>query len=460
MHNIIQKLNTLEQESGKLAKVELLKDYLKDEKFRIFIEMTLDETLHYNIKKLPQGVTVRNNPDFWDLIDYLIFLSKKQGANMQEKRELASFCVDDDWEKVIIKIINKDLKCGVGPKLINKAVPGSITIFPYLGCCTSKKKQNLNFPAYCQEKEDGLFVNIFHAKNKTSYFTRNGNELVFPEDGLKDQIIRNFPKTDQPLVYMGELRIRIDGKYLPRKTGNGIVNKALKKNQTMSEGESLKVHFICWDVVPETDFWLYEYARHYSERFNSLNFLQHTKASRCHLVKTKIIDSFPEAQEWAQKIIADKGEGVIVKNFDATWSDVHSTVQIKLKAGDLGIDDERECELKVIDWYYGKEGTKFENCLGGLVCSSEDCLLETNIGGGFSEQDRGFIGWTEDRKPIIQPDISYWISDRYVDEIITAGFNEVIKAKTSKKHSLFSGRFKEIRHDRKEADTLEKIKEQ
>jgi len=67
---------------------------------------------------------------------------------------------------------------------------------------------------------------------------------------------------------------------------------------------------------------------------------------------------------------------------------------------------------------------------------------------------------SDEKEPIIIDTFETWVDNTYLDEIITAGFNEVIKAKTSKKHSLFSARFKEIRHDRREADTLERIKEQ
>lgn len=462
MKNIVEMLDTLANEPGKLAKVDLLKTYMQDEQFRIVVEMALDETLHYNINKLPQNVIRNSQPDFDSLMDYLYFLSSKQGATKKEKIALAAFAVDSDWERIITLIIKKDLKCGCRAKLINKAYPGSITEIPYCGCKTSKHMKSINLPAFAQIKEDGLFANIFCNPRKITYMSRNGNEFIFPEDSLSREIEKYFPKYEQTMVYMGEFRIKVDGKWLPRKTGNGIVNKALKKNQTMLETESVKVHFICWDIIPETDFWEIKCDTVYSDRFKKLEFLKDIDSTRIKLSETRIIDDVKEAQDWAVKLIDNvEEEGVIIKNFNSLWKHAHVPSQIKLKAGDLGLlGKERECELKIVEWYFGKEDTKFENCLGGLVCQSEDGLLEVRVGGGYSQFQRGFLGWDENNKPKIIEDFNYWVEAEYMDKIITCRFNEVIKAKTSKKHSLFSSRFIEIRDDKTIADTLKYIQEE
>ncbi len=461
MKNIVDKLLQVKKESSKLAKVELLKEFLEDENFRIVVELALDETMHYNISKLP-NVTLRESKgfqtDFDNLVDYLSFLSSKQGATKIEKEWLAEFAFDSDWEHIIKCIITKDLKCGAGAKLINQAVPDTLSIFPYMRCSTSSKSGTLEYPAFFQTKEDGLFANVVYNKNKVSFLSRNGNEFIFPEDSLTNDIKWYYPEDTETNVYMGEFRIRIDGKWLPRKTSNGIINKALKKNQTMAIKESKKVHFICWDVVPVKEFWKGECNTPYKERFEKLSFLDHLGETRNHLSSTIVINDFAEGQEHAMKLIEEGEEGGIVKNFKATWKNTTSTEQIKLKAGDLGIENERECELDVVSWYYGKIGTKYENCLGGLICVSSDDQLETKIGGGFSDEDRGFLGWNG-TSPIAIENFEGWVEERYLNRIITTRFNEVIKAKTSKKHSLFSARYVEVRSDKNQADDLQYIKD-
>lgn len=461
MKSIVDKLTQVKCETSKLAKVELLRGFLEDENFRIVVEMALDETMHYNISKLPvvPKTDMRSfDTEFDSLIDYLSFLSDKQGATVAMKKHLAGFAFDSDWEHVIRCIITKDLDCGAGAKLVNQAVPDTINIFPYMRCSTSSKWNSLVYPCFFQTKEDGLFANVFHNKNKTSFLSRNGNEFIFPEDSLLRDINKYYPEESETMVYMGEFRIKIDGKYLPRKTSNGIVNKALKKNQTMGVNESKNVHFICWDVIPAKAFWECSYHMPYIERFKKLSFLQCCGETRNHLSKTMVINSFAEGQELALKLIADGEEGGVVKNYEATWKNTTSTEQIKLKAGDLGVDDERQCELKVVDWYSGKPNSKYEKCLGGLICASSDDTLETRIGGGFSNEDRGFLGW-DNITPKVINDFQTWVCDKYVGRVITVRFNDVIKAKTEKKYSLFSARFVEVRQDKNQADTLQYIKD-
>lgn len=464
MEDITEKLIKIKREPSKLAKVALLEDYLEDENFRIVVELALDETMHYNISKLPTNVAPKESKgfqtDFDDLVDYLIFLSGKQGATKIEKEWLAEFAFNEHWAHIIKCIITKDLKCGAGAKLINQAVPDTVSIFPYMRCSVSAKKDSLVYPAFFQTKEDGLFTDIMDNVNKTSFLSRNGNEFIFPEDSLLKEIRKYFPPNIQTNAYMGEFRVMLNGKWLPRKTSNGIVNKALKKNQTMSVGESQKVHFICWDVVPAKEFWEGAYDVPYIDRFDKLSFLKNVdENSRVHLSETTVINSFKEGQNLALNLISLGEEGGIVKNFKATWKNTTSTEQIKLKAGDLGIDDERECELLVVDWYYGKPGSKYENCLGGLICVTSDSLLETRIGGGFSDDDRGFLGWNDFMETKVIQNFEEWIEEKYLGKIITARFNEVIKAKTSKKHALFSARFVEVRTDKNKADTLDYIQE-
>ena len=461
METIVNNLFRLKKEPSKIAKVNLLKEFLKEENFRIVVELALDETMHYNISKLlsnkPKKFT-NFETEFSNLVSFLTFLSEKQGATQKEKAWLTEFAFDKNWEHVIKCIITKDLKCGVGAKLVNQAVEDTVTIFPYMRCSTSSKKDSIEYPAYVQVKENGLFVNIVYNKNKMTFLSRNGNEFIFPEQSFETEIKKYFPSTLKTNVYMGEFRVQIDGKWLPRKTSNGIVNKALKKNQTISTGESIRIHFICWDVIPLKDFWEGKCDIPYKERFKKLSFLSGIKNARVHLSKTWIINSFSEAQNIALELIENGEEGSIIKNFKAIWKNTTSTEQIKLKAGDLGIDNEQECELKVIDWYYGKPDSKYKNCLGGLICISSDDELETRIGSGFSDEDRGFLGW-DSTTPKVVKNFEDWMNEKYKNKIVTIRFNEVIKAKTSKKHALFSARFIEIREDKKIADSLQYIKD-
>jgi len=111
MQSILEKLNKLQSDSSTSNKVTMLNSFLDDESFRMIVEMALDETLHYNIKKLPKTKEVING-SFDEIIDCLYNLSEKQGATQIEKQRLANLCINDTWREVILRVLNKDLRCG------------------------------------------------------------------------------------------------------------------------------------------------------------------------------------------------------------------------------------------------------------------------------------------------------------------------------------------------------------
>ncbi len=462
MKTILEKLATLKKTKSTLAKMDLLKTYLNDDLFRMVVEMALDGNLHYNIQKLPKASPHATTPYDWEnLSNYLYNLAQKQGASNTEKQLLADMCSSPEAREVVLKILNKDLSCGVGPGLINQVIPDCLTIYPYMRCSTSAAAKNVSYPAYFQNKEDGLFLNIFVFSNRVEYKTRNGNDLIFPEKSREEEILATFPVDER--VYMGEARIKgKNGKWLSRKISNGIVNKALKKNQTMQIHESQSIHFILWDSVTMEEFRLGKSMVPYKTRLKYIEWLNTEGNSEyIHLSETQVVYSFKEAQDLAiEKIAID--EGGVLKDMEAIWFDGTSTKQIKLKAGDLGIEGaERECELRVTEIYFGKQGSKYENFLGGLMCESEDGELNTNIGGGFSDEQRLFPGFDDNGeiKPHDTEQIMDKLEEMYVGKIITVRFNEIIRDGKGNKPRLFLARFLEVRHDKNKADTLKQIEE-
>lgn len=471
MDNILDKLNTLKRTAKITDKQELIKEYIEDEDFRIVVELALDGTLHYNTTVLPPrqlGITGQDDTgDFNELIDFLHYLAGNQGANKKDKQDLSNLCINDTWRDIVIRILKKDLKCKVHGRLINKVVPGFVSIMPYMRCSHVKRIDRVRYPAMVQNKEDGVFVNIFRYKTHIKCLSRNGNEYIFPENSIENELLDRLPYDEaQQMVYMGEFRVKYGDDWLPRKTSNGIVNKALKKNQSISLQDSTKVHFICWDAVPMKDFWEGECSTPYTDRFDSIQYLgmsstDNTIIYKCHLCYTEYVDSEIEAIAFANKQVQIGEEGAVLKDCQSNWANKTHKRIIKLKSGAMGDGKERECELRVVGFYAGKKGSKYEHCLGGLSCESEYGDLETNIGSGLSDEERFFTGF-DDEGNIIDPD---WdkaydlIDEKFMHKIITVRFNEMIEDKKGSKPRLFLARYIEIRDDKNDADTVNYIEE-
>ncbi len=466
MHELCKKLDELKSTSSNLDKTSLLKTFLQDDNFRFLVELTLDESMQYNIKQLPIIPTEnkKRKSNFEELIEFLYFLSEKQGASKKEKEELSSFCINKYWERIIKCIISKNLGCGVASRMINKIEPGLLTIYPYMRYSDIEKLKHIKYPAYNQKKEDGLFINKFvnYANQSVKDRTRNGNEIILPEYGIENAILSiEFPfDPTETQVFMGEYRVKVRDKWLSRKKSNGIVNKALKKNQSITVSESEKIHFICWDIISEKEFWEGYCGTPYHERLEFVRFLNRSTSKRIHSSETKIVENFEDAKRWALELIEDGEEGTILKNMDSIWEDKPSGTNdgVKLKAGGIEENSDRECELLVTGWYYGATGKKYEKCLGGLLCESSDGKITVNIGGGFDDADRGFMGFDNKGNPIVIENAKEWIEETYLDKIVTVRFNEIIKKDNRETKSLFLPRFIEVREDKTKADNYEYIK--
>ena len=338
------------------------------------------------------------------------------------------------------RVIEKDLKCGVSEATVNKIWPGSIPTYPVMLASAYEQKlvDKIKWPAIVQTKMDGMRFNAIVTYGKGVEFrSRNGKLIDVPSTLFPEPFLKMADHYKCNMVFDGELLCADEaGKPLDRKTGNGILNKAVKG--TMSETEAATVRAIVWDAIPQEDFELGKYDEPYSIRFakliNCVSELggQHPQLSyMVNLVTSKKVESLSQAQAIFEKLLAQGEEGIILKATDGIWEDKRSKGQIKFKG-------EFECDLRIIGW---EEGTgKNTGRLGALVCQSECGKLQVGLGTGLTDADRDSI------KPNV------------VGKIVAVKYNGKIVDKKTEKHSLFLPVFLEIREDKDTADSLDKIK--
>jgi DNA ligase-1 len=104
---------------------------------------------------------------------------------------------------------------------------------------------------------------------------------------------------------------------------------------------------------------------------------------------------------------------------------------------------ERDCDLRIVGWYAGLEGTKRAESIGGFNLQTDDGMLQVQVGSGFKDK--------------VLDEIMANGPDSYIGKIAKVKFNEVISKKDSDIKSLFLPRFIEIRVDKQEPNTLEYI---
>ena len=340
------------------------------------------------------------------------------------------------------RILNRDLRLGMGIKTINKVWKGLIPEFGVMLCSPANEKtlDKMDYPCLAQLKLDGMRSVVIVNNDSVQVKSRSGKDIQ-----LHGEFDEQFSKLAQggSWVFDGELLVLgDDGNPLDRKTGNGILNKAVKG--TITPEDAKRVRMIVWDMIRGDGFakgW--DDRFNYNLRFKSLHqyltgFTQGWIAGmaqcgeniqpKMQLVVTRQVANYEEANEWAQEVMAQGHEGIILKSTAGLYENKRVNHQIKIKA-------ELEADLVVTDWI---EGTgRNEGRLGALTVESADGGVKVNVGSGFSDELRDEI-----------------TKDSILGSIITVRYNEIIQDKNSSTKSLFLPRFLEVRLDKDTADIL------
>ena len=435
--NINEFLNDLADNASRNYKIEQLSKNSSNTTLREVIRLALDPFTQFYQRKIPAYTPAKANQadSLSAVLDSLYPLFNRDvtgNAAIEYLTKLLSSLTEDD-AKVLERIIEKDLKCGVQVSTANSVWSGLIQEYPVMLCSGFEQKlvDKIKYPAYAQLKMDGMRFNAIVRSGKVEFRSRNGKEIH-----LLGNLEKEFAALagDVDCVFDGELLVMFEGdhQFADRQTGNGILNKANKG--TISAEQAALVHATVWDVIPYAYFTDGYCPTPYSKRFSSLEVLtkkQKSEGKKIWLVTSDIVQNLDEAQVLFEGYLTSGLEGIILKDGSGVWEDKRSKTQIKFKG-------ELECDLKIVAVEEGKG--KAVGMLGAIVCESADGIVKVNVGSGFTDALRK----------------QYW-GENLVDKIVAVKYNARIKNKTGEE-SLFLPVFIEIRDDKDVADNSKVIK--
>ena len=360
--------NDLAANSSRNYKIEQLEKHRNNGTLRRVVQLALDPFTNFYIRKIPKYTprTDSTNVSLEFALDSLYDLSARLVTGNAGIAHLTGMleALHQDDAKIIERIIQKDLKCGVQVSTANAVWTGLVKEYPVMLCSQFEQKlvDKVKFPALVQTKMDGMRFNAIVRDGKVEYRSRNGKEIQ-----LLGNLDEDFIKLagDVDCVFDGELLVKDKGVILDRQTGNGILNKANKG--TISDLEAHKVRATIWDVIPFLYFQDGECPVTYGKRWDSLCVLMDThKPAKVSLVDSWEVDTYDEAKTLFEGLLADGQEGIILKDRNGIWEDKRAKHQIKFKG-------ELECDLKIVAV---EEGTgKYAGMLGAIICESADGFL-------------------------------------------------------------------------------------
>jgi hypothetical protein len=435
--NINAFLNDLAANPSRNYKIEQLEKHVNNETLREVVRLALCPFTQFYQRKIPKYKCDGTNANIEAVLPALYDLSAREvtgNAAIEYLRMLLSSLNEDD-AKVLERIIDKSLDCGVQVSTANAVWSGLIREYPVMLCSQFEQKlvDKIKFPAYAQMKMDGMRFNAIVRDGKVEYRSRNGKEIQLLGN-LDEQFIAMAGEVD--CVFDGELLVMLPGdhQFADRQTGNGILNKANKG--TISAEEAAMVHASVWDLIPYAYFTDGHCPVPYSKRFSSLEQLiqkQSADNKRVWLVSSQIVQTIEEAQEMFQEYLSLGYEGIILKDGSGVWEDKRAKHQIKFKG-------ELECDLKIVAVEEGSG--KYAGMLGAMICESSDGVVKVSVGSGLNDEHR----------------INLWhIKQEILDKIVAVKYNTRIKNKQGEE-SLVLPIFIELRDDKDVADSSKDIK--
>lgn len=431
--NLNEFFNHLASDAGRNFKIAELEKHKDNDLLQTVIILALDPFTQFYIRKIPKYTRGIHSIPLVQSCKQLKKLASREytgNAAIDMLTSLLESSTPDD-AKVLERIIQKDLKCGVSISTVNKVWPGMIHEYPCMLCSPSDEKliSKFEFPAIVQLKMDGMRFNAIVKNGKVEYRSRNGKEIHGIQHLDEDFLNMGGSKNR---VFDGELVVNDKGVILDRQTGNGILNKAVKG--TISDLESHKIRATVWDVIDYEDFTVGYSGVPYRERFERI--ASSLRSDAVHLVEHQMVESITEAREVFDRYLAAGEEGIILKAGTAPWENKRVKHQLKFKG-------ELECDLQIVDV---QEGTgKYVGMLGAIVCQSgsdDGKTVTVSVGSGFSDDHR----------------INLWnIRNELLGKIVALKYNSRIKNKQGG-DSLFLPIFLEIREDKTDADNYKEIK--
>tara|TARA_R110000782_G_scaffold137423_1_gene229924 strand:- start:1093 stop:2391 length:1299 start_codon:yes stop_codon:yes gene_type:complete len=431
--NLNEFFNLLASDGSRNFKIAELTKHKNHSMLQTVIFLALDPFTQFYIRKIPKYTRGIHTITLAQSCQQLKKLSTREytgNAAIDMLTSLLESSTPDD-AKVLERIIDKSLDCGVNASTVNKVWPGMIHEYPCMLCSASDEKliSKFEFPAMVQLKMDGMRFNAIVQNGKVEYRSRNGKEI----HGIQhlDEDFLNMSGS-KDYVFDGELVVNDKGVILDRQTGNGILNKAVKG--TITDLEAHKIRATIWDVIDYEDFTVGYSGVPYQDRFERI--ASTVCGDAVKLVEYRMVSSIAETREAFDSYLAQGEEGIILKNGNAVWENKRVKHQVKFK-------NELDCDLHIVGFEEGSG--KYVGQLGAIICesgSTDGKTISVSVGSGFNDNHRNTF-WA-DRNDLL-------------GKIVALKYNSRITNKQGGE-SLFLPIFLEIREDKTEADNYKDIK--
>lgn len=437
---VLEQIQTLRDLRGTKEKQDFLKDALEEELFRQVITWALDPMITFGIRDtdfMQETLDARERMDErrgreLSADDYKASSFYRNLEKMRERRltgntaktAIKGMLMDYTFETsvLLMMIIEKDIRAGVGISTVNKARPG--TLFEFNVMLASKfEPEKISYPVYVEPKYDGMRLLAITDADSSDFYTRTGKAVTTV--GLDTQLALQDLFAQGTDIWRPKNKMVFDGE-LMGESFKETMEQARRKDGSFDKGV-----FYVFDAMPLEDFKKLKQKKRpmvsYEARRKALaDVYRYVKGQAgIELPPSYYCRNEAEVMHFYQSV-RDRGlEGLIIKNPTGLYHPRRNRDWMKIK-------DAQTVDVPIV---HAIEGTgKYEGMLGALVVDCEG--VEVNIGTGFSDADRMTL-WESFNNG--------WLTDRLI---------EVEYHEKTPDGSLRHPRFKRFRDDKRKEDGI------
>jgi DNA ligase-1 len=396
---VIDILEELESTPGSNAKKDILEAAHKNSLLRRVFIAAFDPYKVYYVSKVktPKSRTISDAESDDEVVDGFITglnvsLATRQLTGNAAKEwvveQLAG--MSDLQQKWCLRILLRNLRCGVQASTVNKVWPGSINPFEVALACTLKSDfvkgegikilDKVTYPVRVEPKLDGLRLIALKKEGVVTFYTRNGT------------LIEGLPLIREALEGAPYDDIVLDAECMGRDWNESasVVMSGRTADKSKQKNDSNMVLNV-FDAMSFNEWVTQTSTLSYAERTELVatvvravwsSHSQKDNAPVCQVAHITVHNE-TELKVYFAKCMNDGYEGVMIKRMDTTYEWDRSKNILKLKPVVT-------YEGVITDWYEGRRGTKREGLFGGFNVILPNGVI-TRLGGGFNDAVRAQV---------------------------------------------------------------------
>lgn len=316
---------------------------------------------------VPDGDYRWNN--IWDMFEDLGKANINNDLVLKISNTVGYF-TDEKVRDLLVKVLLKDLRCGLNVKGISKVFPSLIHQHQIM--LASKFEGKLKGKVSMSLKMDGIRNTALIENGEIKHISRQGKEVL----GLNEinKALKEL-KLDGYMVDGELIRKNIDN--IPSDDNFRLTTKVVNSKSNDKRG----LEFVVFDISPIEDYKNNRGVMQYKERLELMEQLIGEGNEFIRLVpRFGITDDVEEIYRQLDKVIADNQEGLMLNTLTGMYGFGKRSKEV------LKVKKMQTCDIRCLRIEEGQG--KYKGKLGKIICNYKG--YELGVGSGFDDEQREY----------------------------------------------------------------------